>query len=87
MSVKDERTPIGPKWVETGSSSLTHACWKSEGEQLWLAYGSGNVYRFVGVPKRWYDELMNAAKPARYVDKQLRHRFDMKRLVGFSPPT
>lgn len=86
MPSKSEASQRIP-WVETGDSALTHVCYKDEGEQLWLAYGSGNVYRFVGIPKRWYTELMKASKPARYVRDHLQNRFDMRRLKGFDSPS
>ena len=74
-------------WAETGDSALTHICYKENGQQIWVAYRSGNVYRFLNVPERWYTELKNAAKPAQFVERRLKGRFDMRRLQGFIPTT
>lgn len=72
-------------WVETGHADVTHIAFMSEGDQLWLAYGSGNVYRFTGVPKRWYDDLKRASRPSKFVKDKLIGRFTMRKLHGYQP--
>lgn len=73
-------------WVETGSSGLTHISYKDAGEEVWVVFGSGNVYCFKSVPKRWYDELKKAKNPAQFVRRRLQQRFIMQRVRNVKPP-
>jgi hypothetical protein len=54
--------------------------WEAETHDLQVAFTSGNVYRFQGVPKRFHTELLKHKDQRKFVRTQLMGRYDYARV-------
>jgi hypothetical protein len=54
-------------------------------EVLEVAFRSGAVYRYFGVPRPVFDALMKADSKGRYFSQTIRNRFEFRRVEGPRP--
>jgi hypothetical protein len=57
------------------STSLNAATYQERRAVLKLEFGSGATYRYVGVPKQVYRELLNAESKERHFNQHIRNHF------------
>ena len=63
------------------SSSLLAAAAYSTGATLDLAFQTGAVYRYFGVPRLVFDQLIAAESKGAYFNRAIRNRFPYRRLA------
>jgi hypothetical protein len=61
--------------VDLQSTLLNAATYQDQGAFLDLEFRSGASYRYIGVPERVYQELLNAESKGRYFNQHIRNRF------------
>jgi hypothetical protein len=61
--------------VDLQSTLLNAATYRDQSALLELEFGSGVVYRYVGVPEQVYRELVSAESKGRYFNQHIRNRF------------
>ena len=64
------------------SSLLTAAAYHDQLAVLELAFHSGAVYRYFGVPAQIYHQLLRAESKGRYFNSHIRNRFNFTKLLG-----
>ena len=67
-------------WVKTGNANMPRVAYVAEDHEMWVAFASGNAYRFEGVPKRYYSDLLKATDKVRYFRAHLMARFEFERM-------
>jgi hypothetical protein len=67
-------------WVKTGHDGLKRVAHDPETHEMWAEFASGNVWRFQGVPRRFYTNLLNAANPCRHFRRHFVGRFEGERV-------
>ena len=68
-------TPLEPVPVELSSTLLVRATDDAHRSILQLEFRDGSVYRYLQVPKAFYQNLLSAASHGTYFNHRIRGRF------------
>jgi hypothetical protein len=61
---------------DVDSSVLASAAYDDERNALALTYRSGRIYRYYGVPREVYEELLAAESAGKYLNEVIRNRYE-----------
>jgi hypothetical protein len=71
-------------WVETGDEGLKRVAHDAQTHEMWAEFASGNRWRFQGVPRRFYTDLVEAKSPCKHFRKHFVGRFESERVKARS---
>jgi hypothetical protein len=66
--------------MPVSSSAVASVGYDPRTRTLEVEFVSGDVYRYLGVPRRRYDELLAAESTGRYVNTEIKPRYPYTRV-------
>jgi hypothetical protein len=72
------------KWEPVKSRMLSAVAYNHDWQQLYLKFGSGDVYCYRDVPVEKYQELVAADSKGKYVQNHIRKRYPHQRIHSAS---
>jgi len=63
------------EWMPVDSGLFSSAAYRAGGQQLYLRFHDGKIYRFFDCPVTVYNEFVAAASKASYFSQQIRNHF------------